>query len=233
MRGPTFARIFLTLWCLALATLAAEAQDVQDGQVWVQAVAIGQLSKAWRSHLEFQPRFFDNGSELGITIARVAIGRQITPRVSLWGGYAWIPRSLGPTTLYENRVWQQLLVALPPAGAWSPSLRFRTEQRWLDQWNDTVHRVRLMVRAQRPWAEGSPWHVAVYDEAMVTLDTTTPGPASGYDRNRLFGGIGRRLSPTFTSEFGYLWENSTIRGPLQRNDHVAMFVLNINWPRQP
>lgn len=197
----------------------------------MQALAIGQISPNWRTHLELQPRIFDNSSELGLTLVRMALGRQIAPRITLWGGYAWVPRSLGPMTTHEQRLWQQLSATLPPAGRWAPSVRIRLEQRWLGAWDDTVHRLRLMARAQRPIGEGGPWHVAFYNEAMFTLDTTTPGPFNGYDRNRLFGGLGRRLSPTFTAEFGYMWENSTIRGPLQRNEHVASLVLNMAWPR--
>lgn len=222
-------RTLLALLSIVLSVLPLRAQDMQDGQVWVQVVALGQISENWRTHLEIQPRVFEDASELGLTIVRVALGRQLTPRVSLWGGYAWVPRTLGPDTHHEQRVWQQLSITFPNAGRWMPTARIRQEQRWLDQWGDVVHRVRLMGRVQRPLRE-SRWHVATYDEAMFTLDTTTPGPYSGYDRNRLFGGVGYRFSPVFTTELGYLWENSTIRGPLQRNDHVALAMLNLSWP---
>lgn len=210
----------------------AFAQDTMDGQMWVQVLAVGQISPTWRSHVELQPRIFDNASELGLTIVRTAIGRQLTPRVTVWVGHAWVPRSLGPTTTHEHRVWQQLSITLPRAGSWAPSARVRLEQRRLGQWDDTVHRLRLMARAQRPFHDRSPWHVAMSNEAMITLDTTASGPFRGYDRNRLFGGVGRRLSPTFTAEIGYLWENSTIRGPQQRNEHIVSAVLNVNWPRR-
>jgi len=224
-------RWMLAIWCVTAAASPARAQDTMDGQLWMQALAIGQISPNWRTHLEFQPRIFDNASELGLTIVRTAIGRQLTPRLSVWAGHAWVPRSLGPATTHEHRSWQQVSVTLPRAGQWAPSARIRLEQRHLGQWDDTVHRLRLLARAQRPFHAGSPWHVAVYNESMITLDTTTPGPSRGYDRNRLFGGVGRRLTPTFTAEMGYLWENSTIRGPLQRNEHIASAVLNVNWPR--
>lgn len=223
------ALICLSLLCVAATPVAA--QDTQDGQLWMQALATGQLSKNWRSHLELQPRLFDNASELGITLVRTAVGRQLSPRATVWLGHAWIPRSLGPTTTHEQRIWQQLSLTFPRAGRWAPSARIRLEQRWLGQWANSVHRVRLMARAQRPLNTESPWHVALFNEAMITLDTTPSGPFRGYDRNRLWGGIGRRLSPTFTTEFGYMWENSTIRGPRQRNEHVALVVLNINWPK--
>lgn len=224
-------RAALCALSLCLGLRPAFAQDTQDGQLWMQALAIGQLSPSWRTHLELQARVFENSSELGLTIVRMALGRQITPRISVWGGYAWVPRSLGPFTSHEQRLWQQVSATLPRAWRWAPSARIRLEQRWLGQWIDTVHRLRLMARAQRPIGEGGPWHVAIYNEAMITLDTTTQGPFRGYDRNRLFGGLGRRLSPTFTAEFGYMWENSTIRGPRQRNEHVTSLVLNVAWPR--
>jgi hypothetical protein len=225
-------RAVLCALCLCLGLKPAFAQDTQDGQMWMQALAIGQLSPNWRTHLELQPRVFDDVSELGLTIARMAIGRQITPTLTLFGGYAWVPRSFGPRTTHEQRLWQQLSLTLPRAGRWASSGRIRLEQRWWGQsWDGVAHRLRLMARTQRPLGDGSPWHLALYDEAMITLDTTTPSPFRGYDRNRLFGGLGRRLSPTFTAEFGYMWENSTIHGPLQRNEHVALLVLNVSWPR--
>ncbi len=222
----------LAALCLVAGSGRALAQDTMDGQLWMQVLALGPISPNWRTHLEVQPRVFDDASELGLTIVRTAIGRQLTPRVSLWAGHAWVPRSLGPSTTHENRLWQQLSITMPRAGSWAPSARIRLEQRWLGQWDDTVHRLRLLARGQRQFHPGSPWHVAVYDEAMITLDTTASGPFRGYDRNRLFGGVGRRLNATFTAEFGYLWENSTIRGPGQRNEHVASAVLNVNWPRR-
>lgn len=210
----------------------ALAQDTQDGQVWVQALAIGQLSENWRAHLELQPRIFDNASELGLTIVRYAVGRRVTPRVTLWLGHAWVPRSLGPVTRHEQRVWQQMSLALPSAKGWTPSARIRLEQRWLDPWANNSHRLRLLIRAQRPLGTNTPWSLAFYDEAMITLDPTERGPARGYDRNRAYAAIGRRLSAAVGVELGYIWENSTIKGPGQRNDHITIGVMNIAFSRR-
>lgn len=208
------------------------AQDTQDAQLWLQALAIGQLSRDWRAHLELQPRVFDDVSELGLTIVRTAVGRRLTPGLTAWIGHAWVPRSLGPLTRHEQRIWQQLSVTLPRAGRWAPSARIRLEQRWLDQWADRSHRLRMMVRTQRPLGTRGPWSIALYDELMVTLDDTTPGPPRGFDRNRLYGGVVRQLSSAVSAELGYIWENSTLPGPPQRNDHVTIGVLNIGFARR-
>ena len=192
-------------------------------------MAIGQLSDNWRVHLELQPRVLSDASELGLTIVRTAIGRRLHPSVTAWIGHAWVPRTLGPATVHEQRLWQQLSLALPPAAGWTPSARVRLEQRWQDPWVDTSHRLRLMLRAQRPLAPAGPWSIALYNETMLTLDDTSDGPGRGFDRNRVYGGLVRRLSPLFSAELGYVWEHGAFAGPLQRDDHVALGVININF----
>lgn len=226
-------RILTTLVAvLAVSALAAPAaaQPNPDRQFWLQALAIGQLSEAWRVHVETQPRFQDDASELGLTLVRTAIGRRLTPRVTAWAGHAWVPRTFGDGVRHEQRAWQQLSIAGPALGRWVTSGRARLEQRWLDPWDDASHRLRLMARAQRPVGAAG-WGVYAYDELMVTLDDTANGPANGFDRNRLSAGVSRRLSPAVSFDAGYLWERAVF-GAGRRNDHIAIGVLNVAWPRR-
>ncbi len=222
---------------MAVMVLAAGATDVAaqqnpDRQVWVQGLALGQLSENWRSHIEVQPRWFDGGSELGLTIVRYALGRRLTPRVTALVGHAWVPRSFGEGVRHEQRIWQQLSITGPVLGAWATSGRVRLEQRWLDPWDGASHRLRLLARAQRPLAAGSAWGVWAYDELMVTLDDTARGPASGFDRNRVSAGISRRLSPVVSFDAGYLWERGVFGAGGRRNDHMALGVLYVALPRR-
>ncbi|MFN7978312.1 MAG: DUF2490 domain-containing protein [Vicinamibacterales bacterium] len=217
---------------LVVSVLAApaHAQPNPDRQIWLQALAIGQLSEAWRVHLEVQPRFQDDASELGLTLVRTAIGRRVAPRVTAWVGHAWVPRTFGEGVRHEQRAWQQLSITGPVLGRWTTTGRVRLEQRWLDPWADASHRLRLMARAQRPLGTAG-FGVYAYDELMLTLDDTARGPASGFDRNRLSAGVSRRLSPTFSVDAGYLWERAVF-GAGRRNDHIAVGVLNVAWPRR-
>jgi hypothetical protein len=217
--------------CL-LCPASAVAQDRQDFQVWAQALAVGQLSENWRSHLEVWPRWFEDGTELALVIVRTAIGRQITPRLTGWAGYAWVPRPLGDGVRHEQRTWQQLSLALPGAAGWTMSSRLRLEQRWQDPWDGSSHRFRGLVRGQRPFATGSRWGIAVQDELMITFDDTPGGPIQGFDRNRLYAGLVRSMTPAATIEAGYLWEHSALAGPGARNDHVASAALTLQWPRR-
>lgn len=226
-------RILTTLVAVLVvsaSTAPAAAQPNPDRQVWLQALAIGQLSEAWRVHLELQPRFQDDVSELGLTIVRTAIGRRVTPRVTAWVGHAWVPRTLGEGVRHEQRAWQQLSITGPALGRWATTGRVRLEQRWLDPWADASHRLRLMARTQRPIGTAG-FGVYAYDELMLTLDDTARGPASGFDRNRLSAGVSRRVSPAVSFDAGYLWERAVF-GAGRRNDHIAIGVLNLAWPRR-
>ena len=116
-------------------------------------------------------------------------------------------------------------MTLPRAARWTPSLRFRLEQRFLDQWPDASHRVRGLVRGVRPIGT-TPWSIAVSDEYLHTLDDTEAGPHRGFDQNRAFAGMQRRFSPAFTVEAGYMWQFVPRTPSLPaRNNHTAVAWL--------
>jgi hypothetical protein len=219
----------LALVLLAWGPAAVRAQQDPDRQAWAQIVSVGQLSENWRSHLEVQPRFFTDVSELGVTIVRGAVGRRLSPQATLFVGYAWIPRTLGSDVRHEQRVWQQLSLTGPAPGGWATSARLRLEQRTLTPWDDASHRLRMLARVQRGASVPKQWGAYAYNELMVTLDDTERGPSSGFDRNRISAGASYRLSALAAFDGGYLWEHGVF-GTGRRNDHVAMLALNLSWP---
>jgi hypothetical protein len=225
------ATALIVAGALFAASPPAAAQHTQDAQVWVQALALGRVGD-WRTHLEAQPRVFDGASELGLTIIRAAIGRALTPQVSAWLGYAWVPRTFGPGVRHEQRIWQQLLIAPSAVHGWTPLVRLRLEQRWLDPWDGRSHRLRALARAQRPFASDGRWQLASYNELMLTFDDTPAGPQRGYDRNRFYAGVMRSVSPAATLEAGYIWEHSPLTGRGDRHDHAAIAVMTLQWPRR-
>jgi hypothetical protein len=178
-----------------------------------------------------QQRWFDGASDLGLTIVRYGVGRRLSPQVTVWLGHAWVPRTFGEGVRHEQRIWQQLSLNGPVVGGWTTTGRVRIEQRWLEPWDGVSHRGRFMARAQRPLSTGNPWGVWAYDELMLTFDDTARGPGRGFDRNRLSAGISRRVSPLVSFDAGYVWEHGVF-GTGRRDDHVALGVLYLNWPRR-
>lgn len=230
------SRVSFVLACLSigvtLLATPARAQPTPDANVWIQGLALGELSENWRSHLEVQPRWVDGASELGLSIIRVAIGRRVSKRVTVYVGHAWIPRTLGEGVRHEQRIWQQLSLTGPVVAGWALTGRLRVEQRWLEPWDGLSHRGRFMARAQKPVRPGNPWSVWAYDELMLNADDTPQGPARGFDRNRVSAGISRRVSPVVSFDVGYLWEHGVFGADQRRDDHVALGVLYVALPRR-
>src|SRR5262245_62058218 len=129
---------------LAITPAQALAQDRHGEQFWFLFLDTHALSPKWRVHLEVQPRFTFDPADVDQTIVRTALGRVLSPRVSVWAGHAWIPRTAGTVTRHEQRLWQQLSATFPKAGKWTPSIRLRQEQRFLDGWGDNSHRSRML-----------------------------------------------------------------------------------------
>lgn len=220
-------RYCAVVFAFCLLPALAQAQTRQDTQFWFMFLDTHAFSPKWRAHLEVQPRWSEDASELDHTLFRWAIGRALTNRVSVWGGHAWVPRTLGEGVRHEHRLWQQVLATLPAKARWNPTIRVRLEQRF-QNWEDNSHRFRLMARGVRPLG-ASPWSIATYDELFVNFDKTERGPARGFDRNRVFGGVARRLSPKAGLEFGYLLQTTNPPTAPPRQDHAAVVTLNLSY----
>lgn len=217
---------------VALALLCpprgAAAQADGDHHLWAQAVAVG-AAGPWRTHIEVQPRWFEDVTAPFQMLVRTAAGRQVSSAITLWAGHGWIAKPPGPGVKHEQRLWQQVSAALPKkAGAWALSLRWRQEQRWQDGWGGASHRSRLLARASRPLGRPA-WSAIVWNEAMVTLNRTEAGPVRGFDQNRLFGGVGRRFSPHLAVEGGYLWFALRPSPGVRADNHVTLVTANVNF----
>lgn len=220
----------LAVLVTVLGSLAATPAQAQlagtDTHLWGQAVATLRLPNQWRLHLEEQPRWFNDISEPFQVLTRTAAGRQMNARLTLWAGHAWIAKPPGPGVTHEQRLWQQASITLPLAGRWATSLRLRQEQRWQANWADSSHRTRLMVRAQRPVGTAR-WALVGWNEVMVNLDDTPKGPPQGFDQNRLFGGLNRRLSKQATVDAGYLWVEQKLPSGRRAHMHVPFVSLGL------
>jgi hypothetical protein len=83
-----------------------------------------------------------------------------------------------------------------------------------------------MLRAVRPL--GRPrWSAVLWDEGMVAWNATGAGPVKGFDQNRLFGGVSRRLSPHLTVEGGYLWFALRPAPGVRVDSHVGLVTVNL------
>ncbi len=181
-------------------------------------------------YAEAQPRvgnLQDRGtrSDFSQLILRTAVGYRITPKVSLWQGYAWVP-VFEPKNLNENRIFQQLLIN-SKLRRLELTNRTRLEERWIENTHGTSVRLRHLVKGLYPIRHSEKWYYAASNELFINLKGVDNGPKSGFDQNRLYVGIHRKLGKHMNAEAGYLNQYINAKDPLpNRMNHAIMFSLN-------
>lgn len=207
---PRATRLLRGLSCLLpLLSTTALGMD-QDTQLWLNVTAIGRIGTTdptpsrWRYWLEGQARFDQDVERNFQNIVRPALGFDLTPRVTVWAGTAWIGTETRTGHRDEHRPWQQItwIPESQPAG-FTLQLRPRLEQRMLQGSGDTGWRFRQFFRGIRR-VEGTAWSVVWQDEVFLNLNRTDYGARGGFDQNRLFLGVAYHATPIARLEMGYL-----------------------------
>lgn len=183
----------------------------RDFQSWLNATVTGSFSKTGQppSHfkywLEGQQRFGDDSSRLTQTMLRPGLGYSVTKNLSLWLGYAWVYTGHPLTTrpFEEDRIWQQLLWVKKNQYLTLTS-RTRTEQRFLENNPKTAYRIRELIKISIPWSFDSKFSVVSSNELFWHKNNFVGTNSSGFDQNRLFLGLGYKVNPIVTTEFGYM-----------------------------
>ena len=213
--------------CTILAATAAQGATAQDEQAWVNLTAMGSVAGDLIYFAEIQPRFGDSMSRPDQTILRGAVGWKLSPRLSVYQGYAHImlpPQ--GGRDVNEERSFQQInwMIGKPWAGELSS--RTRLEQRWRSDGSDMGWRLREMLRYEKPLKPKSEaLNALVYAEAFVALNNSDWGQKAGFDQLRSFVGTEIKLRSKSTAEIGYLNQLVDQRGGARRMNHVASITL--------
>ncbi|MFK7984386.1 MAG: DUF2490 domain-containing protein [Sandaracinaceae bacterium] len=197
----------LLLLC-ALRPATVDAQDRDEFQLW-SAMLTGVATQPEPPGLMFWADLHARRGAAGtVVLVRPAVGVEVTPWLSLWAGYAWIPTFDDATggTRHEHRVWQQATLKhrVQELGL-ALSSRTRFEQRFSEAGDDVALRLRQFVRANwRPSSE-VPVGVAFWDELFVGLTQPDWGAPQGVDQNRVFLGPFLQATAWARLEVGYLF----------------------------
>lgn len=178
-------------------------------------------------YVEVQPRGGLNTEGMERLLFRPAIGYRLSKNVSVWQGYAWIPgfRDGAPE---EHRIFQQLLVE----HKWRRLKihhRVRLEERWVDNSGGTAVRARHQMRFLHPIGDSKKWSWVGYNELFWNVNDTKRGPQAGFDQNRVFAGIHRKLGDSVNAEAGYLLNYVNRQHPAEdKLNHVIHVGLNMH-----
>lgn len=215
----------VTLMLLPQSGWAAEkvVNDLQQWDVIMLNLPVTE-NKRVLFYGEVQPRvgnLQDRGTNNDFTmlVLRTALGYQVTPNVSIWQGYGWTP-IFEPVNLNENRIYQQLQIK-SQFHKLELVNRTRLEERWIENTGKTSIRFRHILRAMYPLDKKERWYLVGSNEIFVTLKGVPNGPATGFDQNRLFVGVNRKLNPSLSLEAGYMNQFVNTRDPVSdRMNHI-------------
>lgn len=220
-------RIILALAALLSSTATARAATTQDEQAWLNLTAMGSVSGRLVYLAEVQPRIGDGISRVDQLILRGAIGWKLSPRMTVYQGYAHIAVPVeGGRDLNEERSFQQLSWTLGKPWGGELSSRSRLEQRWRSDGGDTGWRLREMLRYEKPLKPGSQAvNALVSVEGFVALNDTDWGARGGFDQLRSFAGAEIAVKGASTLEIGYLNQIVNQTRGRTRVNHVASITL--------
>lgn len=228
MRLMPGCRILSVLF-LILSTQAF-ADTEEDGRFWLNINAAGKLpAENWHWYAELQPRWRQEGSHLDQVLIRPAVFYALNENTSLWLGYAHVTTHPdGKKSFEENRVWQQVLHNFEPIGSVSIQSRTRLEQRFIQNSDETGHKIRQMIRLTMPSAISPKLRWVAYDEYFINLNDTDYGARRGFDQNRAFLGANWAFDSDFKLEIGYL--NQYVNGRnIDSSNHVLSGTINLSF----
>jgi hypothetical protein len=211
-----------------------------DFRLWTPVYLTVSLPSKFIAYMEVNPRIGDDVTNIDQLLLRPAIGYQLTDKLSIWQGYAWVGNfnqpHISPQSPFfeENRIYQQVNYKHKFSHMKFLS-RTRLEERWIEHADGTAVRFRQMLRADFPIPQAPDWAFVVYDEVFVHLNTvgapTGKGPGAGFDQNRFFLGINKSFSQYFNVDMGYqnqMLNSRNLPGNANLINHIFLLQFWVN-----
>ena len=174
---------------------------------WLIYFGNKKIDSNWNWHHEVQYRNYNAVGDLEQLLLRTGIGYNLSKNNNnLLLGYGYIHSQNyldnvdDKVNVNEHRIYQQFITRQSFSRI-KFQHRYRLEQRWIE---DADFRIRfryflsMNIAINNTDIVDKTWYGSVYNEIFVNGDQVF------FDRNRLYLGIGYRLSKTAKFEFGYM-----------------------------
>ena len=198
-------RIIFTLLLLTALPLSSMSQSSNLGN-WLIYIGNKDIKERFNWHNEVQYRAYNAISDLEQLLIRTGIGYNLTENNNnLLLGYGfihsqnYIEGTNDKFNVNEHRIYQQFITR-QSFGRSSLQHRYRFEQRWVESDFKLRFRYFLMLNVvlnKKEMSQG-----ALYFSAYNEIFLNSAGNI--FDRNRLYGGLGYKISRATRFELGYM-----------------------------
>ncbi|WP_420838776.1 DUF2490 domain-containing protein [Aestuariivivens sediminis] len=179
-------------------------QDSNFGN-WLVYIGNKKLNKGWNIHNEVQYRNYNAIDDLEQLLLRTGLGYSFNNNKSnLLLGYGYILSENyidenDKVTVNEHRIFQQF-ISKQEIGPVKLNHRYRFEQRFVE--SDFRLRFRYFLGLNLPLhykdSGKNPLYISAYNEIFLNTKSSV------FDRNRLYGGLGYKVSDAVKIEIGYM-----------------------------
>ncbi|MEQ8712640.1 MAG: DUF2490 domain-containing protein [Cyclobacteriaceae bacterium] len=184
----------------------SHAQDSTLGN-WLMYFGNKNLKSGWNWHHEVQYRNYNAIGDLEQLLLRTGVGYNLSENnnnLLLGYGYILSQNYIDDTDdkvdVNEHRIFQQFITR-QSFSRFSLQHRYRFEQRFVE--DDFRLRFRyflsINVALSNPEMADNTFYLSAYNEIFLNSEE-----GNVFDRNRLYGGLGYRVSPKLRFELGYM-----------------------------
>jgi long-subunit fatty acid transport protein len=180
----------------------AIGQDSNFGN-WMIYFGNKKINSKWNLHHEVQYRNYNTIGDLEQLLLRTGLGYNLTESTNILMGYGYIlsENYIDDTdnkfSINEHRVYQQVINKQSFKGI-SIQHRYRFEQRFVEDEFRLRFRYFLNVNIPLSKSETNKWYLSAYNELFLNTESSI------FDRNRLYGGFGYKISNNIRMELGYM-----------------------------
>ena len=190
-----FPVLFLTSVLVPTRTLAADS----DVGLWATGDYQREFDAKWLASIAIQARFNSDIETLERLLFRPSITYKLPANIGLSLGYD--AHSIeSPRDIIEHRSWQQIAVK-HRVKQFTTFAHSRLEQRYFENIDAVSLRLRLNAGVDVPLHGG--FTATLANEIFFTLNDAGVGPRDGFEQNRLFAGVKKRLSDHLGVRIGY------------------------------
>jgi hypothetical protein len=187
---------------MLMLPIFASGQESNFGN-WLIYFGNKQFNSKWNLHHEVQYRNYNMIGDLEQLLLRTGLGYNLAENTNLLLGYGYIlsENYIGDTDekfdINEHRIYQQLITKQVIKGI-SLQHRYRFEQRFVE--DDFKLRFRYFLGLNIPLSkkETNKYYLSAYNEIFLNTESSI------FDRNRLYAGIGYKISNSVRMELGYM-----------------------------
>jgi hypothetical protein len=190
---------FLYILAFSLICFGVQSQEKGPGN-WLIYIGSKQLNSKWNLHHEVQYRNYNAIGDLEQLLLRTGLGYNISEKSNLLLGYGYINsenyarNDQEKFTVEEHRIFQQFITK-QNIGKVTLQHRYRFEQRFVE--SNFKTRFRYFLSMNIP-LKNPKYYLSTYNEIFLN------GSSNIFDRNRVYGGFGYKLSKGVKFELGYM-----------------------------